>query len=101
MKSIKIMGQKIKIIRVKDMKNFGEFDGDKGEIHIKKGLQPEQELDTILHECVHAVLFYSGQSFVIDNEELEEGIVRAIEYNYLPIVKEVLKREYTKQIKKD
>lgn len=92
MNYIKVMGKKIKIKRDKDLKSIGEFNGDKNLISIRKGLTKKEEADTILHECGHAVLFYSGVSFAIDNYELEEAIVRAIEYNLLPLVREVYEK---------
>lgn len=39
----------------------------------------EEILSTVFHEYIHAILFQSGMSSVLNNEDLEEGIVVLLE----------------------
>ena len=57
-----------------------------------KNMNEEETLDTILHEAVHACLGLSGLGFLIDNDNFEEALVRAIENLVVP----TFKREHLK-----
>lgn len=96
MDSINVMGKNIKIV-YKNCENHGEFNGDKNTITISKKLIGTKELeDTILHECLHAIFFYSGLNYIIDCEDKEEAIVRCLEYNFIPILKKIYKKNEKK-----
>lgn len=89
---INIMGRKVKIVYKKTDDLHGSFDGDKHIIELDKSvlLDPELYEATLIHECIHAVLFYSGLNELLTDEK-EEAIVRSLEYNLLPVVKNLLK----------
>ena len=55
--------------------HLGYFDADANEIYIANDAKWKEHL---LHEILHAVLFYSGQSERMKENE-EESLVRAIE----------------------
>jgi len=65
--------------------NYGECHGEKGIIKIKAGLSDEERRATIVHELLHAILFESGLTHILEHKEtdLEEAIVRAIEHGLL------------------
>jgi len=89
MNSITIMGREVKIIKKKMDDLHGEFNGDKNTIYISNKLKDKELEDTILHEAIHAVFFYSGLNELLA-EDKEEAIVRCLEYNFLPIVRNIL-----------
>jgi len=53
-------------------------------------------LDTLMHEVHHAALGVSGLSNVLNDDNLEEALVRLVEHMVVPIIKE----EHKKFIKK-
>jgi Zn-dependent peptidase ImmA (M78 family) len=65
--------------------NYGECQGEKGLIRIREGLPEEERRATIVHELLHAILYESGITHILekDNEHLEEAIVRAIEHGLI------------------
>lgn len=81
-------------IEFREMDDYGEMDFDKKIISIRKGLSPEDQLDTLIHECHHAALGISGLSNILDCENTEEALVRIVDYMVIPIVKQ----EYIKYI---
>lgn len=87
-KHVMICGVKILIKQVKKSNGlYGHFDPATKAIYINLTLcdsEEEQRL-TLFHEMCHAVLHLTGQSFTINNEDVEEGIVRALEH-LLPAV---------------
>ena len=87
-----LIGGHLFTIEYKKMTDFGNLDFDKRTIHIKKNMNEEETLDTILHEAVHACLSLSGLGFLIDNDNFEEALVRAIENLVVP----TFKREHLK-----
>ena len=91
--TITVGGMKFKI-EFKEMDDYGEMDFDKKIISIRKGLSPEDQLDTLIHECHHAALGISGLSNILDCENTEEALVRIVDYMVIPIVKQ----EYIKYI---
>lgn len=89
-RQIKIAGKKFRINYI-DMEDcWGECDIDNLTINLNKDCLKDDELyrTTLLHECIHAVLNLSGASYsCLDGDaEKEEGIVRAIESLFLPIL---------------
>ena len=91
--TITVGGMKLKI-EFREMDDYGEMDFDKKIISIRKGLSPEDQLDTLIHECHHAALGISGLSNILDCENTEEALVRIVDYMVIPIVKQ----EYIKYI---
>ena len=89
---VNIMGRIVKVKYVK-MNDLGGFNGDKNLITIQKDLlnHPEMLKATLLHECTHAVFFYSGYNHLLNsiNSEFEEAIVRCIEYNLFDIILDI------------
>lgn len=92
-KSIPILGRRYSLhyhenIKTSDGENiFGDTDKNKKCIRIDlKHCKAESDLkDTVLHECIHAILAQSG----IDNlltDEVEEAIVVAIEHGLSALV---------------
>ena len=90
LRSIEIMGRKIRVVYKKTNDLHGEFDGDKGVITLDANIVKDDELHraTFIHECTHAVLFYSGLNELLTDEK-EEAIVRCIEYNLLPVIEKL------------
>ena len=85
--TITVGGMKFKI-EFREMDDYGEMDFDKKIISIRKGLSPEDQLDTLIHECHHAALGISGLSNILDCENTEEALVRIVDYMVIPIVKQ-------------
>mgnify|MGYP003135742883 FL=1 len=98
-KSISIAGVPFKI-HYKQINDFGLCDVDKKIITIRESLNNQETLETILHESLHACLALSGLSYLINNEDTEEALIRCIDSLYIPIVKNQLSR-YKKNINKN
>ena len=90
-----IGGMEFKII-LKEIEDFGIMDFDARVICIRKSLTKEEQLDTLMHEVHHAALGVSGLSNVLNDDNLEEALVRLVEHMVVPIIKE----EHKKFIKK-
>ena len=97
-KSISIAGVLFKI-QYKSMNDFGLCDIDKKLITIRESLSNQETLETILHESLHACLAVSGLSYLLNNEDTEEALIRCIDSLYIPIVKNQLSRYNKKNIK--
>jgi hypothetical protein len=94
-KSLVIAGKRFKILLKEgdEFSDFGGVDCDSSTIYIRKGLSDQDFYDTLLHEALHAIFYISGlhySHFKGDND-FEEGVVRAIDNLYMPIIKEVVK----------
>lgn len=87
-------GIEFKIV-FKEMTDFGEMDFDKKTISIRKGLSENETFDTLMHEANHASLAVSGLCYVLDDDNIEEAIVRAMDNLLFP----VFKKEYKNLIK--
>ncbi len=98
-KSISIAGVPFKI-QYKLIEDFGACDIDKKLITIRESLSNQETLETILHESLHACLALSGLSYLLNNEDTEEALIRCIDSLYIPIVKNQLAR-YKKNITKN
>tara|TARA_R100001198_G_C5198767_1_gene188612 strand:+ start:572 stop:880 length:309 start_codon:yes stop_codon:yes gene_type:complete len=96
-KTITIAGVPFKI-QYKQMNDYGLCDIDKKVITIRESLSNQETLETILHESLHACLAVSGLSYLLNNEDTEEALIRCIDSLYIPIVKNQLAR-YRKNIK--
>lgn len=90
-KSIQIAGIAFRI-QYRAINDYGLCDIDKKLITIRKTLTNQETLETILHESLHACLAVSGLSYLLDNEETEEALIRCIDHLYIPVVKSQLAR---------
>jgi Zn-dependent peptidase ImmA (M78 family) len=82
-KTMKIMGRDLMVIYVdqipdKDADTIGLYDGNQSIIYIKKGLTPNHEKRTLIHELVHAMLCVSGQRHHF-KDKTEEAICDLME----------------------
>lgn len=89
--SLLIMGREVNI-KYKKMEDHGLFEQDEDTIYISNKLKGNDLTDTIIHEATHAILAYSGLNELL-NSELEEALVRCIEYNLIPIINKMQKSE--------
>jgi hypothetical protein len=54
--SLNIIGREVPVKVVDDLPNqLGEFSYEEYSIKIKSGQHPLAEMDTLLHECIHAI----------------------------------------------
>lgn len=85
-----VLGKRVKIQYIDEIIAaedgiFGDFNGATMTIRVRKDL-PKKELEsTILHELLHAILFITGQSFVLSSDT-EEAFVRALEHGLIDLV---------------
>lgn len=77
-KCVIVCGHEVKVFYRKKLSADGFFHPDRDEIQIKNN---ETWKQTLLHEILHAILFYSGHSQSLD-EKLEEAIVMALENGF-------------------
>jgi hypothetical protein len=84
--TIEICGHVIEVVGKPLVNDMGEFDIDEMRIYIDTGRTPEQQLETLYHECIHAVLGLGGVAYALD-EKTEEAIVRCIQYGLWPLIK--------------
>mgnify|MGYP001303679549 CR=1 FL=1 len=96
-KSISVAGVTFKI-QYKPINDYGLCDIDKKLITIRDTLTAQETLETILHESLHACLSVSGLSYLINNEDTEEALIRCIDSLFIPIVKSQLSK-YKNNIK--
>ena len=85
-KSITLLGKKIKIHYEPMETNLGLSNFSEMAIYINSKQSIEEAKNTLLHECMHMILYIAGVSFMFD-ENLEEAIVRALEHGLVDIVK--------------
>ena len=85
MKTITILGQKYKIVDKSMEDQLGECDPDKRVLSIDPKQNDDQYASSTLHEIIHASLYISGLSFILE-EKLEEAVVRAVEHALHPLV---------------
>ena len=72
-------------------KHVGESEGSARTIKVKKSLTPEVKTATLIHEILHSILYVSGQSERL-TEEQEEALVLALEHGIVQVME--LKEEY-------
>jgi len=89
--SISVAGVDFQIKYCK-ISEYGLYELEDKVIKIRNTLTDEQIFDTLMHECVHAALDMSGIAYLIDDDQKEEAIVRAIENLLFP----VYQQEYEK-----
>ena len=86
--STMILGYEFEIQYVDDMPDsqYGEMTGWDRVIKINGRLKGDELESTILHEICHAILFITGWSEKLGDDE-EEGLVRALEHGLSNIYK--------------
>jgi hypothetical protein len=89
--SISVAGVDFQIKYCK-ISEYGLYELEDKVIKIRNTLTDEQVFDTLMHECVHAALDMSGIAYLIDDDQKEEAIVRALENLLFP----VYQQEYEK-----
>ena len=94
--TIKVGDIEFKIV-LKKMKDYGDMDIDKKTIRIRKGLTQEESFDTMMHEIVHATFAVSGLSNILDDDNIEEAVVRVADYILFP----TYQREYERYRRKE
>lgn len=93
-----ICGKKVLIKRPKRLTDYdgqelaGMFDSEKMTIFVSKSGRHNHR-DTLLHEIIHAILFFSGHNELLG--EKEEAIVRALEHGLSDVIDILLKPEIT------
>lgn len=79
MKSVIIFGQKIKIIKKKGIIQndsiYGLYEPETSTIYIDDSLKRKQFIETLIHECGHALFHRAGLSQSKITRDLEEIIV--------------------------
>lgn len=68
----------------------GKIIHSKCEIHLRKGLTPEYEKETLVHEMVHGILLHLGKAEMCNDEELVQLLACGI-YNHFEIRKDICK----------
>lgn len=80
-----------KTIMVDGEASDGSYDYESRVIEVEEGLEDHKAMSTLLHEMAHAWLDVSSLSNILDlSAEREEGLVLAIERQFLPAVAQVL-----------
>lgn len=82
--SIRVGGKRIRIVVVKDLEDFGQYDHDKAEIRLaSRVLAKASDLrETLRHEIMHAAMHISGIAFMDKFEE--EAVVRCFDEIFFP-----------------
>lgn len=75
---IKLGYQDIKIIEDDLVEAQGCYQPDQSKIRIKDGLEGREQLNTILHEVLHAIIYTYGLKKDFKTDEEEEKIVNAL-----------------------
>ena len=84
--TIDVGGIEFKVVLSK-IKDFGDMDIDTKTIRVRADLKPEEAFDTLMHETIHAALAVSGLTNILDDDNLEEAIVRMTDYLIFPLYK--------------
>jgi len=95
--TIDVGGVEFKVVLSK-IKDFGDMDIDTKTIRVRADLKPEEAFDTLMHETVHAALAVSGLTNILDDDNLEEAIVRMTDYLVFPLYKKQYD-EFRKKVK--
>jgi hypothetical protein len=69
----------------------GETDVVHRIIKLNGDLPPHIQLQTLWHECIHAALYITGKSELMDHMQ-EEALVLALEYSLYPLIPEIMNR---------
>lgn len=82
-KHINIGGLRVKLTIVENLEDFGSFSLDDLTIAIRKG-NTKDMVDTLRHEMMHAAFAIGGIGHCKPFEEVEEGVVRCLDYLFFP-----------------
>lgn len=77
-KTVKVGGHRIKIRPNNNIKHYGQYDRQAGEIQVRTNTSPSQVAATLLHEILHACFMEQGLH-VGPLKAHEEKIVTALE----------------------
>ena len=94
--SISIGGQPFQVA-LEPMEEWGQFYADSARIAISDQCDPCEFFATLKHEILHAALWVSGATHLLD-PKAEEAIVRAIENIALPAFRVVDEAQAKKRI---
>jgi hypothetical protein len=84
-KSITIFGHRFKIV-VKPLEgDHGRSDVDSKTIYVDSTIPYTEQETTLAHEALHMVLDLGGLGFMM-TDDVNEAIVRCLEYGFLPLV---------------
>lgn len=95
-KYVTILGETFNIMRPKDLQLDGDdaqgtYDYGTRVICVKDGLEEREAVSTLIHEMTHAWLDASSISSLLSlSDEQEEGLVLALERQFMPVVAEML-----------
>lgn len=56
----------------------GVYLSDKPQIRIQEGLNSREYLNTVIHECLHAIFYVYGAKAFVKGDEEEENIVNVL-----------------------
>lgn len=75
---IKLGYQDIKIVQEDLVDAQGCYQAEQSKIRIKEGLEGREQLNTVLHEILHAIVYAYGLKKDFKTDEEEEKIVNAL-----------------------
>jgi Zn-dependent peptidase ImmA (M78 family) len=76
---IRLGYQDIKVIEVDAIDDTqGSYTNETHEIKIKGGMNASETLNTVIHECLHAILYVYGAKEHFKNDDEEENLVNAM-----------------------
>lgn len=78
---------------------LGNCDFDKAIITIMRGLSPELEKETIMHEVLHGIIFQLGQAELACDEVLISGLSKVLLMKWKEIDKILYKKKTPKKKK--
>lgn len=76
---INVMGVEFEVRQVGKLEDYGQCDGAERLIKLRRNMSDEHKASVLLHEVIHAVLYASGHSARMSDEE-EESLVLALEH---------------------
>lgn len=83
--TVDVAGHSLVVRVTADIDDLGNFDLATKTLYIREDLMsnPELAMDTLRHELMHAALGLGGIGFAL-SEDVEEGVVRAMEQLFIP-----------------
>lgn len=76
--SLKVGYQDIKITEVDLIDGQGVYIADRSEIRIREGMEKREQLNTLLHESLHALCYSYGLKNEFKDDDHEERVVNAL-----------------------
>jgi len=73
--TVKLAGMKIPVYLHPDFGHFGEYDETDVRIFIRDGLRHSVAVNTLIHECIHAII---NDAHIHLKDQVEEQLCRAI-----------------------